>query len=555
MYLDSIVILGNQGLESSHLSEELEEYLGRYCHQVTILNALPTEAEALALDPMSTFVNLVDLDSPIFEGITDEKMAGLKRVYELARHMLWITKGAQVEEPYHMASIAFSRAMSHEAGHINMSHLDISDYGHNVSKVIAEYLLRQVVLDEWAVAGETKDSLLWSIEPEAFLDNGTLKIPRLVDSVDLNSRLNSYKRVITKTVPVSSTNFHIEQSGAAPPALVEQVLTPRAQEGQSFVDIECSSLKALHVAGNAFLYLGLGKQRATKENVLVLSNRNSGQVFPVASVKAALVRSPEGLLTAAVSETLAMSVVNSVSSGSHLLVHLESKDRYFAKALSRRASTKNTAVTFTINKEHDDGNLPSAWITLSARAPRQVLRKILLPATPTHFLDLTQQGHSHSSELSNTIFHFLPVHCKKIRPSELFQDNATVDRSPISTQSLENILENLVFETKEAESYHDLAIQVTDVQSGPNHATAIVTWPQSGLVTVEVRPLEAEHLFSHDKTYILFGLSGEIGRSITEWMVQNGAGSVVVTSRSPKINEEWLQSFDGTGASVKVFAL
>lgn len=543
-------------METSKIAEELEESLGRYCGKVTVLSGLPTEAEALALDPMSTFVNLVDLDTPIFKNVNDDKMNGLKRVYELARHMLWITKGAQVEEPYHMASIAFSRAMSHEAGHINMSHLDVSDYGHNVSKVIAEYLLRQVALDEWAVAGETKDKLLWSIEPEAFLDQGTLKIPRLVDSVDCNARLNSYKRTITKTVPVASANVHIEQSGASQPALVEQVLSAKPKDGESLVDIESSSLKALHVAADTFLYLGVGKDQATKESVVVLSAANASRVVPVATAKVDSVGSPEAFLTAAVSEVLAVSLIDSVSIGSQVLVHLESKDRYLADALTRRAAAKDVTLTFTIDTEHDDGNLPEDWVTLSARAPRQIVKKVLGAAKPTHFLDLTKQSNANLSVLSNTISAVLPVSCKQLDPAELSRDIAThAYTSPAGTQLLSALLEAVIADVEEVEQCEDLVSELANIQNGPNHATAIVAWPQSGEVAVEVRPLEAEHLFSGEKTYVLFGLSGEIGRSITEWMVQNGAGSVVLTSRNPKINEEWLDSFEGTGASVKVVAL
>lgn len=87
------------------------------------------------------------------------------------------------------------------------------------------------------------------------------------------------------------------------------------------------------------------------------------------------------------------------------------------------------------------------------------------------------------------------------------------------------------------------------------HATSAIHWPLDGLVEVEVRPLDPQGLFSKDKTYLLVGLSGQIGRSLCEWMVSNGAGCVCLTSRRPKIEERWLESFRETGATVKVFAM
>jgi hypothetical protein len=46
-----------------------------------------------------------------------------------------------------------------------------------------------------------------------------------------------------------------------------------------------------------------------------------------------------------------------------------------------------------------------------------------------------------------------------------------------------------------------------------------------------IHPIDPSGLFSPSKTYVLVGLSGHIGQSITRWMVQNGARHVAITSR------------------------
>lgn len=78
----------------------------------------------------------------------------------------------------------FSRAIRQEVGHIGLSHLDVSDLQHSESKTTAEYLLQQSALSEWeappsALADKQhrEFELLWSREPEVFLDHGKLKIP------------------------------------------------------------------------------------------------------------------------------------------------------------------------------------------------------------------------------------------------------------------------------------------------------------------------------------------------------------------------------------------
>ncbi|KAL8974635.1 MAG: hypothetical protein Q9197_001123 [Variospora fuerteventurae] len=562
--LESLVILGNESLESSRIAEEMEEYLGRFCGQITILNGLPTEDEALTLNPMSTFINLVDLDYSIFKQMTADKMEGLKRLFELAKHILWITQGAQADEPYHQASIAFSRAMSHEAGHISLNHLDFSDLDHNVSKVIAEYLLRQCALDEWEAPKESPQhkQLLWSREPEVFVDQGKLKIPRVVDSVDQNARLNSNRRVINKTVPITESNISISLSADTPPALVEQVLSVGPKDDQSLVRIESSSLAAIHVAADTFLFLGIGKDKTTKDGAAVLSTANACETTPVASVAADAIESADILLIAVASELLATSMIQTVSSGSSILVHASGKDRFLAAALSRRASANAVRVIFTCDAESNDEARDPSWIQLNARSPKHVVRRTLLSAKPTHFLDLTAHTSAEPSNLSLSIAQALPAGYKRIDPCGLFQHSSLL---PLSCDrgSLTSRLEDAVASAKKitmamaVEDIQDLVFPLDQIHdlSLLNHTTNAVHWPLSGDVTVEVRPLDARRLFASDKTYFLVGLTGEIGRSICEWMISNGAGCVCLTSRSPKINDAWLESFKGTGAYVKVFAL
>ncbi|KAL8725082.1 MAG: hypothetical protein Q9166_007576 [cf. Caloplaca sp. 2 TL-2023] len=478
IYLESVVILGTGSLENSRIAEEVEDYLGRFCGQITILNDLPTEAEALTSDPTSTFINLVDIDSPIFKGMTAERMDGLKRLFELAKHILWITQGAQADEPYHQASIAFSRAMSHEAGHINLNHLDVSDLEHNISKVITEYLLQQCALDEWEAPRNRQQhqQLLWSKEPEAFLDLGQLMIRRLVDSVGQNAGLNSSRRVITKKVPLSSSNVSISLS--ADSSLVEQILPIAIKVDQSLVKVESSILTALHVAADTFLFFGIGRVGATNDTVVVLSTTNSCQTTPIASVTvdaSNITQSADRLLIAIASELLAASLIETVSSGSSILVHCSRKDRFLAAALSRFDNVKDPT-----------------WIKLNVRAPRHVLRRMLLPAKPTHFLDLTVHPRIHPSDLSLSIAQILPSGYKRIDPSSLSQHQSLLPLScgqDLLIARLEDAVSSAstVATSTAQEKLQDLVVPLDQVKdpSVPNHTTSVVRWPLRGDVTIE----------------------------------------------------------------------
>ena len=560
-HIESLVILGNGTLETARIGEEVAEHMGRFCGETIILDGLPTEDEAMSLNPMSTFINLVDLESPIFKDMTDEKMDGLKRMLELAKSILWVTEGAQQDQAYHMASISFGRAIRQEAAHIIWNHLDVSDLQHNESRVIAEYMLRQCALDEWeappstlADKEHTDFEFLWSREPEAFLDRGKLMIPRLIENVEQNARINSSRRVITKQVPASESNITIDSSSTnAPPSIVEAVGRKRKEHSGDLVKIESSSLMALHVQ-DAFLFLGIGKNKDGKHQVS-LSTTNSSEMTPLASVAATQHADADAnsLLVAIASELLAETLIDQVSSGSHILVQCTGRDRFLAKALSQRAVAKAVQITFTYNNQEEQQD--ASWIQMNARAPAHAVRKMLHQTKPTHYLDLTSV--TSSSDRNGRIARALSSDCTRIDRSALFRHSSSslpllCDGEALMGR-LQDAVSNVGLSPPQAQ---DVTIPLESLRT-LNHscATSAVSWPSKGLVEVEVRPLDARFLFSKDKTYLLVGLTGQMGRSICEWMVFNGAGCVCLTSRKPNVDERWLESFHGTAAAVKIFAM
>lgn len=594
LYIDNVVIMGTGSLETSRIAEDLAEYLGRFSGHITTLDDLPTEEEAQTLDPMSTFVNLVDLDTPIFNGMTESRMEGLKRVYEMARHILWVTHGAvTADNPYHMASMKFNRAMHHEAGHVGLHRLDLSELEpskYDVSKAIAEHLLRQVALDEWEQetprTAETKGiqryPFMWSKEPEAFLDKrGRVLISRLMDSKDQNARLNSDRRVISRAVSLDKNpglNVSIELRDSGSPALVQQ--DPPAGSNADItkakklqVRTEGSSLRALSITGDDFLFVGIGKT-SNSGKVVFLSTSNSAIAGDdiVAAVDVAPQQDILPTLLAVESELLAAAVVAKLSLGSNVVVHSASPstDELFASALKRQADAKAVRSTFISSA----GPAPASalkWVTLDARTPKHVQKRILLPptvtkTTPTHFLDLST-SRDHANATSNIIARLLPPSTKIIGLDDLVRPEArptgSDDGNALLSSRLQDAIKNASAATITGTSLGDLVADLTEIQQKTkqqqlSHITSAVRWPQPSddvSLQVEVRPLSPRRLFAANKSYLLVGLTGEIGRSVCEWMVANGAGCVCLASRTPKANQSWIDSFEGTGATVKVYQI
>ena len=566
IFIDNLVILGGASLEGARLVEEISELLDRFCGEITVLESLPTSAEAETLSSMSTFVNLVDIDSPIFKDMTADKMEGLNRMYELAKNILWVTVDAQLSEPYHMASITFSRAMHHEYNHINMNHLDVPALDDHVSKAVAEHLLRSIAVDEWDGQGgysKQRGAFLCSKEPECYLDQKhQLQVPRVVHNVGQNARLNSIRRTIATSVPAASANFAVAPAPGSALALVDQPLPTAGgpAAGAPVVTVQSSSVQAVHVAADAFLYVAVGRETASQDAVVALSLANLRETAPVVSVAAAAgdgaVACADRLLVGVAAELQAAALLGNVSAGGSLLVHLSGQNRVLASAVARLAAARSIRVAFSTPADQADGATPASWIQLSPRAPRHAIRTLLSPVKATHFLDLVRDG-----ELSQAVACVLPSSTKRISHAELSQAESLLPLS-YAPEDLKARLSEAVSRAREApiEGVEDLVIQVADIGSSSSaihssSSTSAVHWAHEGQVQVQFRKLDSERLFSPDKTYLMLGLTGQIGQSLCEWMIQNGAGTVVLTSRNPKVDPLWLESVQKSGSTVKVFSL
>ena len=82
----------------------------------------------------------------------------------------------------------------------------------------------------------------------------------------------------------------------------------------------------------------------------------------------------------------------------------------------------------------------------------------------------------------------------------------------------------------------------------------MVDWTSTSTITVPVGPTSTKDLFSPNKTYILFGLSGEIGVSLATYLIDNGARYIVLTSRNPQMSNAWVEEQRLRGATVKAFS-
>ena len=80
----------------------------------------------------------------------------------------------------------------------------------------------------------------------------------------------------------------------------------------------------------------------------------------------------------------------------------------------------------------------------------------------------------------------------------------------------------------------------------------MIDWNKSPAVALPLQPVDTNRLFSKDKTYWLIGLTGSLGLSLCERMIQHGAKYVVLSSRNPEVDDRLLHHVNGHQAVVRI---
>ncbi|CAA9957825.1 Beta-ketoacyl synthase domain-containing protein [Pyrenophora teres f. maculata] len=97
-------------------------------------------------------------------------------------------------------------------------------------------------------------------------------------------------------------------------------------------------------------------------------------------------------------------------------------------------------------------------------------------------------------------------------------------------------------------------LQARNDLSGRDPLTVIDWRSDSEKVCVPVVPAQSHIKFHSNRTYWLLGLTGSLGTSLCQWMVSKGARNLVLSSRNPKLDGQWLNKLSGCGANVVVKA-
>jgi hypothetical protein len=252
-----------------------------------------------------------------------------------------------------------------------------------------------------------------------------------------------------------------------------------------------------------------------------------------------------GLLKGAASVLLASALVQQANAGTSLLVH-EAEDM-LRRAVWIKAMSAGIQPHFSSSQSFEGPTVPSTLFLHERSSLRALARKVPANLAAAANFDSKADGvFSRLEPLFTRDVTRINIH-KLYRPSPSLSEDCDL-RRVVEALNQARILGSQLAEQIQPNN-------VVNVEQLPGHLVkddifAIADWTQTHQLPVQLRPASLDVFLSANKTYLLIGMTGDLGRSVASWLVTRGARNIVLTSRNPEVDDEWIKEMARSGARV-----
>jgi acyl transferase domain-containing protein/nucleoside-diphosphate-sugar epimerase/phospholipid N-methyltransferase len=526
---------------------------GRFGHVITSSSLDDVAVNHIKISS-NTSVLVLDLEAPVFKGMNERRFGVLQEVIRNSNVILWVTQGAiDGREPYASMAVGWGRSIKVESPSTRIQFLDLYSIETTDPSVIVTALLRLTIPPQPDGA-----QTLLAYEPEIHVAaDSAIYIPRVSPDEMLNMHYHAGRGVVTRKVSTADENTIVEVLGREDSyELQESSVSLLMQEKVVQVQVLVSLAHGLTTSDGKSTTLCIGRDAKSGDKVIALSPTDASMIaVPETSTFRWLGEQADDCeqLGRLLETVIAESILASVQG--RMWVHGASP--HLAQAIKTAAARQNNLDVFftTSDSMATGGDLCFIHPCISKRHLEMVR-----PAGAQVFINLEQRV---DKDLHDAIIESLP-------PSAKVFSDISVGRSggfllPCSEPGLHTLVEQCLEamrstppSTPRLHNKHIRGASISEIDSMAVNSldpTACIIWPPDARVEVKARRLNHDELFSSNKTYLLIGLTGDLGQSVCEWMVNHGAQHIVVCSRNPRLSQSVLDDLSMKGATVRVISL
>lgn len=565
----TVCIVGGKTPETAPIRRRLETVLSA-CGFSVLGTPSFEESTVTDLEDVQAAIVLADVDEPVIKSMTAAKLAALKALFQPKRYVLWLTNGVRADQPYHTATVGMIRTIKAETPKLQLQCLDV-DTLEGIEDTVAEVFLRLAFTYE----NDAAEDLLWTVESELVLEKGLVLVPRLLPAREANDRLNSSRRVINNEVSVAREVVEllpVRDPGGQPLYSTRSSGRPGklgrgGEENAVVVRMIYSSAWAIDFGRATSLFVGLGVS-ADGRKVITTSPSNASWVSLPGSMVHEI--SPEAhlddasLVSFVIQALVAHRVIEMGPTGP--LATLDAGAMFASLLREVILEDGQNANRWSLRHLTTDQRLAAAdsrFVFVHAHSTQQAVSGGM-PFRSGMLLDFTR-GQTPVSLLARTasdraLLVVDPANTV-VRLSGHIQKTHSTDAHDVSVA--DSILKAQYHIAKTLAAHDAMNLFTTPkpvsnmLDQGEQPFFGVVDWMADAAKAVveRVRPLDVASVLSPDKTYLLVGLTGDLGRSLAKLMAENGARHIVVASRNPATAEGWATMVRTIGATVHLAPL
>nr|AFI23580.1 PKS-NRPS hybrid [Colletotrichum higginsianum] len=568
-----LTIVGG-GPKSMSLASEIRNILSSRCGDIKFIESLQEIRESdLAVG--GSVLCLADLDGPALASIDADTLRGFQSIFKQSNNVLWVTRGARAGLPYSRMAIGFGRTIVLEMLHLRLQFLDLDPGTIASSATISEVFVRFQVAGSWEEVGDDSNLLLNTVEPELCLTpEGKMLVARVKPIVSMNNRCKAARGTVKEHVdPARSTVELSYQKQSNTYELTEadayeafQVQGWTTQENTVEVNTLYSMNQPVRIAGDVSLFPLVGKNKTTGEHVIALAPKSASSVkipksFFIHGMK---ISEDEGaeVLQSFYMGLLARASLPDLSPDTRVIL-VEASDS-FAASVDRLVNDKGSSMICL------SSNADTKWMYVQPNTPRLVIRHLIELNTDAADTEYCILDMSDDHKIAAIIADLLPSErCRKVAKADVVGSAALLpkrDCRPDIRASLTDAKYALAHRRMaqdhgETDGPELRVVDLADLISDNSDATTtssefVISWKSMpSAVPVSVKSIDAKVRFQSDKTYLLVGLTGNLGLSLCSWMVKQGARYLAVASRNPKLEGGFIRKMKAKGVTLEVAAI
>ena len=554
--LPKLLIISGTTEATAAIQEKVLDNLRPFLSDVVVVPRVE-ELKSEHFEPKQLILSFMELDENIFNPFTPERWAAIQMIAVKALNMLWITRGVNGDNPFANMMVGVSRALVHEKPDLRISVVDFETNEPVDAEYIASLMMRKAISAAWKTWTQPYVTS-WVLEREIRVVGGKKFIPRMAPCDIMDEEYNSSRRKIHKKVDLENSVVALKNINGVSELREIKKETWEVEERTNLVEVETlrSTVAALAIPSVGSLHLIVGKTDEEKV-VLALTDKvqtkasiPEDQVFAVDASE----DQAQELLVAATNFLLGEHLISQTMKNTSLLVH-EPTDA-LATVLNHLASERKVTVGMTTSDPLRESDLGIKFV--HPAAPR---RKVAA-ALPSKLSAYAYFCSEHESARSGAhIEAYIPSYVRRVIP-ENFLNDLTFIQPGIELKAVQETLKqaNAFFEANPdldtTERVEEVALaDITSYEQDKSHfkiETIDMSEKEYAWNTLETP--EERVKFRGDRTYWLAGLTGDLGLSLTRWMIERGARYIVLTSRNPKLEPKWMEAMNAN-AHVQAIAM